>query len=415
MQPYRLLTLGLTLAGIGGILFTPATVMASPLAAPSQVMVTAILSDIEHRNAQLLVDGAAQASAFTAPGSTSTRTRSEAIALDDDARRVQRDLFVSFGEDFTHFTTTIALDSATFANGYARIEATETTTMSRTADENGTPRPDYSYSFPQTIDFVDEHGTWLIDTITHNPTLTPADLPETIAPPSEITESQRNGTTAAALQHLRDIGHFASQSESLMKLPLLLRDTLASSAARSASPGPFVQTSTWREGRPPSLQNDLSSSYQENGAHRDAIVDYALKYAMQRNPNYKTMDDDCTNFVSQALVAGGWKQVYGAQDDERAWFGNNVFESRTWSTAQPMFDWGFHTAGNFKYVTSFTPGDITFWVWSGSYSFDHSTVVTYVDSDGQPYFTEHTNDHVNKSLTAILSENPGAVYSNWAP
>lgn len=45
--------------------------------------------------------------------------------------------------------------------------------------------------------------------------------------------------------------------------------------------------------------------------NKKKVVSYALKWGNSYNPNYKTYDTDCTNFASQALAAGGWKQISG--------------------------------------------------------------------------------------------------------
>ena len=39
--------------------------------------------------------------------------------------------------------------------------------------------------------------------------------------------------------------------------------------------------------------------------NRSAAVNYAVKYAVNGNPEYRRFEADCTNFVSQALEAGG--------------------------------------------------------------------------------------------------------------
>lgn len=48
--------------------------------------------------------------------------------------------------------------------------------------------------------------------------------------------------------------------------------------------------------------NMLASSYTYN---REVAKDYALQYAENRNTAYPSWDEDCTNFVSQALSQGG--------------------------------------------------------------------------------------------------------------
>lgn len=47
--------------------------------------------------------------------------------------------------------------------------------------------------------------------------------------------------------------------------------------------------------------------------NRDAAVDYAIKWALNRNPNfydYSQLGGDCTNFASQILLAGGASMNY---------------------------------------------------------------------------------------------------------
>jgi len=44
---------------------------------------------------------------------------------------------------------------------------------------------------------------------------------------------------------------------------------------------------------------------------RGVAVDYAVRYVIHPNPQYKTYDEDCTNFVSQCLLAGGWQIIQG--------------------------------------------------------------------------------------------------------
>lgn len=48
----------------------------------------------------------------------------------------------------------------------------------------------------------------------------------------------------------------------------------------------------------------LSGPYQ-----RQDMANYALQWALDRNGNYPTFGNDCTNFVSQALKAGGWEDT----------------------------------------------------------------------------------------------------------
>jgi putative amidase-like protein len=68
---------------------------------------------------------------------------------------------------------------------------------------------------------------------------------------------------------------------------------------------------------------------------RDRAVNYALRYVHTSNPQFVTYTDDCTNFVSQALLAGGFPMVGGSASDYGSthvwWYGkatppDNVLE-----------------------------------------------------------------------------------------
>ena len=48
-----------------------------------------------------------------------------------------------------------------------------------------------------------------------------------------------------------------------------------------------------------------------------AAVDYALKYTNERNLEYPEFDKNCTNFVSQCLVAGNMPMDAGAQPSDK--------------------------------------------------------------------------------------------------
>src|SRR5215469_1290477 len=88
---------------------------------------------------------------------------------------------------------------------------------------------------------------------------------------------------------------------------------------------------------------------------RRAAAAYALKYAIKYNPawpSYVGAGGDCTNFVSQALYAGGWTMIwprprtvsadewdtraYYVSKDPRVWYANRDYPkalSWTWSNA----------------------------------------------------------------------------------
>ncbi|TMK38138.1 MAG: hypothetical protein E6G70_30195, partial [Alphaproteobacteria bacterium] len=81
--------------------------------------------------------------------------------------------------------------------------------------------------------------------------------------------------------------------------------------------------------------------------NRISAANYATTFALSRNPIWP--DDsssggggDCTNFISQALYAGGWEMVPGMKSDPTAWYAGRPFDydrgnrSWTWAGADPF-------------------------------------------------------------------------------
>jgi len=68
-------------------------------------------------------------------------------------------------------------------------------------------------------------------------------------------------------------------------------------------------------------------------------ANYATKYALNPNPAYKyfsiygNIGGDCTNFISQCLIAGGAKMAYNSQP----WWYNGKAWSLSWSVANLLY------------------------------------------------------------------------------
>ena len=83
--------------------------------------------------------------------------------------------------------------------------------------------------------------------------------------------------------------------------------------------------------------------------NRHRAVDYALKWALGRNrefPDFSTQGQggDCTNFISQVLLAGGWTEVEGLKIDPLAWWYEDDRASHTWASAE-KFAWFLRLSG----------------------------------------------------------------------
>ena len=68
-------------------------------------------------------------------------------------------------------------------------------------------------------------------------------------------------------------------------------------------------------------------------------ANYAIKYALSPNPSYKyfsiygNIGGDCTNFISQCLIAGGATMVYKS----KPWWYNSRKWSLSWSVANSLY------------------------------------------------------------------------------
>lgn len=70
---------------------------------------------------------------------------------------------------------------------------------------------------------------------------------------------------------------------------------------------------------------------------RESAVQYALLWALRRNPAYRDFSGkaggrgDCTNFISQAMYAGGWPMTPG-------WWGDKKDAGSLWAAASDFID-----------------------------------------------------------------------------
>lgn len=138
-----------------------------------------------------------------------------------------------------------------------------------------------------------------------------------------------------------------------------------------------------------------------NGYDRAAAVRYALRHVFRPNPDFANMDTaggggDCTNFVSQCLLAGGWHMDYRASGFATEWWyrrlGTAPFDedakdwwSCTWSLpslfsrylatnyARPM-----DLLAKPRLAKTLRKGDIICYDWNGDGFFDHSVIVTSI-------------------------------------
>ena len=143
-------------------------------------------------------------------------------------------------------------------------------------------------------------------------------------------------------------------------------------------------------------------------------------YVQLRNPNYVYFENDCTNFVSQSLRAGGWRNTsVGSPSSDLYWYYvSSTQYSQTWSVAHSLyrrFANGYESwYGGFVITPSTMKariGDIIFADWTCDGYIDHSMIVTATTSAGDPYVSYHSTDRENLAWSSLLAMFPPPSYT----
>ncbi|KAB8128276.1 amidase domain-containing protein [Gracilibacillus oryzae] len=137
---------------------------------------------------------------------------------------------------------------------------------------------------------------------------------------------------------------------------------------------------------------------------RRAAVQYAERWWNGANPAYRYFEvNDCTNYISQCLRAGGIPMT-GAPDRSRGWWYSAGNWSYSWSVAHSL-RWYMSSNGNIfqaKLVddpTELLLGDVICYDFQGDGRWDHNTIVTSKDSENMPLVNAHTNNSRHRYWT----------------
>ncbi len=145
---------------------------------------------------------------------------------------------------------------------------------------------------------------------------------------------------------------------------------------------------------------------------RQAAVNYALEWACYRNPDYFSYGggdsgEDCTNFASQVLYAGGWPEEdlgSGGSTDLHNWFHSPIGDSHTWTVADDIKD---HFRGSGAWTiegfSDLVEGDVLSADWDGNGTYTHTMIVTGKSDSGDPLLSYHSIDTRNRPLHDILA------------
>ncbi|MFG2748357.1 amidase domain-containing protein [Streptomyces xanthophaeus] len=304
-------------------------------------------------------------------GQTPAKTRMSAqLKKDEEAAisslRSRKTRLADLGEAYTGADTRVAVDRATVTGGKATVEVTEQTTLTYKklrGDE------------PETTDFRTRYEL-------------------------KLTSKRGGGWELTSIKS-RDTG------------PVAINEPVATKGNVVKDDG-----NQYPDGTPASTKYPAPAKPKaKTGGAYDyaAMAKYAEKHWSNYNPAYRKFNGaggDCTNFISQALKAGGWKAVPGSTSDYRNWWYDGTRQSDSWVGAN---EWAWFTlsnqrAANLANVYQTDVGDILQLDFNKDGSKDHSMMVTYRSSAGMPYLTYHSTNTYRKSLASLIASYPDAVY-----
>jgi hypothetical protein len=163
------------------------------------------------------------------------------------------------------------------------------------------------------------------------------------------------------------------------------------------------------------------------GYDYSAMVQYAANWYNRYNPTFPQYNDDCTNFVSQCLHAGGWQLAYSAgifnYGNDHNWFYAGLAtgfhdvltrNTHSWGGAQNLRNFAYLSgrAYDLSSASYLGPGDIL------GYDFgrdggdrrvgtlDHMQLAC-ANHGGNPLMAQHSDPYFGRPLSEIMAQ-PGA-------
>lgn len=130
--------------------------------------------------------------------------------------------------------------------------------------------------------------------------------------------------------------------------------------------------------------------------NRAAAVDYANRWWNSHNPAFPVFNDDCTNYISQCLYAGG-APMRGYPNTHDGWWIRGNKWSLSWATTHSL---RWYLGGSKRGLTAtqvarpeqLQLGDVILYDFQGNGRWDHATIVTAKTQDGMPLVNAHTNN-----------------------
>ncbi|RSK26169.1 hypothetical protein EJF36_04450 [Bacillus sp. HMF5848] len=133
-----------------------------------------------------------------------------------------------------------------------------------------------------------------------------------------------------------------------------------------------------------------------SGYNRNEAVKYAERWWNDYNPNYHHFTNDCTNYISQCLRAGG-NTMRGYPTRTQGWWYRGSNWSFSWSVAHALTLYLASSTRGLRAKEVKSPkellvGDIICYDFEGDGRFNHTTIVVAKDEDGMPLVNAHTQN-----------------------
>ncbi|MFE9168139.1 amidase domain-containing protein [Streptomyces kebangsaanensis] len=359
-----------------------------------------------------------------------TQSREENTALTQ--LRGRKAVLAKLGEKYSGARTNVTLNATQVKGRQAKVAVTETTTLTYRKIRGNEPKTTGFQAHHELTFQADSKGNWQLTGIrgtddgvavnqvrkppvvpqpparpsTKAPTATPAtkapsSIPTTKAPsPVPTTKAP---TTAPVPSTTAPVPSTTA--------PAPVPSTTAPTVANSGNPPAATRSATTTN--PPAAPKNFSAS----GYDYKAMADYAAKHWSNYNKDYPSFDGagaggDCTNFVSQALKAGGWKHVPGYVYDHTKWFGNSEIQSHSFIGVNE-FSWfalSSQRVTGLANVYQMDVGDVLQVDFNRDGSKDHTMIVSYRSPQGVPYLSYHSTNTYNRSVASIIASYPTAYY-----
>jgi hypothetical protein len=287
----------------------------------------------------------------------------------------RRESLKKHGEEYTAASTTISITSVRQAGDQLTVTASELTKLNYKQVRGDEP-PFTAYRLDHILTFVRANGAWRLAA------QRPAS-PDSVMP---ITERITLASDTATVD---------PNSSAIDRAPgRLPADGKAGTAQQPGGSGTSPMAI-------PCCLNYTS------------MVNYAYKYWDNYNTAYRNFaanggGGDCTNFISQALRAGGWQDKLGLWFDDNNWWYNSSNQTHSWAGAENWSHFAPQRTTALSNIWYMALADVLQFDFNKDGTMDHTMIVTKKTST-EIYMTYHTVDHVDRTLSSLQ-----AVYANSA-